>query len=170
MLDGAKHLNHARRHRRVRVALQEAVRRRALLEAEGLLEQVQSVIVVENLDRLADRRDLLRADLAALLPLRLLRRALSREVGRNASFSVISRVVSSMSSPVVAISTAREPWRAVFDSIASLAAAISAFFAAESCSKPEAAVSSAAIAPFKSLSISSFIALSMPTISPLCAL
>ena len=36
--------------------------------------------VVQDLDGLANRRDLLRADLGALRPLRLLRRALRREV------------------------------------------------------------------------------------------
>ena len=77
---------------------------------------------------------------------------------RNACVSLNSAVVSSISSAVVTTETASSPLRFVFDSIASPAAAICAFFAAASSPKPFAASSSADTAPPRSLSISSFMA------------
>merc|ERR1719395_47443 len=49
-------------------------------KGQGLLEEVQRVVIVQDLDRLADGGDLLCANLAALVPLLLLRRALRRQV------------------------------------------------------------------------------------------
>merc|ERR1719460_2214107 len=76
---------------------------------------------------------------------------------KNDCRSSSSFVVSSMSSAVVTTLTASWPLRFVFVSIADDAAEISSFFAAASSSNPAAAFSSSEIAPFKSLSISSFL-------------
>merc|ERR1719174_2656890 len=66
----------ARRRRR---ALEED--RRSLAEGESLLEQVKSVVVVQDFDGFANRGNLLRADRLALSPLLLLQRALRGQVG-----------------------------------------------------------------------------------------
>merc|ERR1719240_1084137 len=60
--------------------LDEAHVLRRLRQREGLLEQVQRIVVVQDLDRLADRGDLLSAHLLACGPLLLLQRALGRQV------------------------------------------------------------------------------------------
>merc|ERR1719421_293472 len=58
-----------------------ALLQQALLrERERLLEEVQGIVIVEDLNRLADARDLLRARLRAHVPLLLLRAALRGEV------------------------------------------------------------------------------------------
>merc|ERR1719353_590963 len=88
-------------------------------------------------------------------------------LAKNACVSFISAVVSSMSSAVVVTETASSPLRTVFDSIASPAAAISCFLAVDNSSKPFAASSSAATVLLRSPAISSFMAFSIPTISPL---
>merc|ERR1719359_551499 len=60
--------------------LQETELAGRLFEGQRLLEEVKRVVVVQDLDRLANGGDLLRANLAALVPLLLLRRALRRKV------------------------------------------------------------------------------------------
>merc|ERR1719463_667296 len=55
---------------------------RGLAQREGLLEQVKRVVVVQDLDGLANSGDLLRAHRLALGPLLLLLRALHAEVGQ----------------------------------------------------------------------------------------
>merc|ERR1719472_148406 len=78
LLEGRHDTAGLERSRRGRLLLQEAHRR--LRQSQRLLEQVQRIIIVENLDGLADRSDLLSAHLAALRPLLLLRLAHRREV------------------------------------------------------------------------------------------
>merc|ERR1719240_1286639 len=60
--------------------LDEAHVLRGLRQRERLLEEVQRIVVVQDLDRLADRRDLLSTHLLARSPLLLLQRALGRQV------------------------------------------------------------------------------------------
>merc|ERR1719316_239598 len=59
--------------------LDEAHVLRRLREREGLLEEVKRIVVVQDLDRLADRGDLLSAHLLTRGPLLLLQRALGRQ-------------------------------------------------------------------------------------------
>merc|ERR1719482_625804 len=143
-----QHALRAKHVRRLRALLQEAHARLAE-RRRRLLEEVQRVVIVQDLDSLADRIHLLRAH-------RLPRSA------RKASVSATSASVSSTSSCVWTISTATSPARFVLDSIADVADAISAFFAADRSLNPFAAVASSAVADFRSPSISSSIALSMP--------
>merc|ERR1719355_248479 len=70
-LQAREELARAEHHGRRRALLEEA--HRGLRQRQGLLEEVQRVIIVEHLDRLRDRRDLLRAHLRALSPFLLLR-------------------------------------------------------------------------------------------------
>merc|ERR1719159_742341 len=86
LLEGLHDTAGLERSRRGRLLLQEA--HRHLRERQRLLEQVQRIIVVEDLDGLADRGNLLAAHLAALRPLLLLRLAHRREV-RNESLRVV---------------------------------------------------------------------------------
>merc|ERR1719460_650838 len=77
-LDGRQNVAGLEDHRLAGLLLEEAHRR--LRERERLLEQVKSVIIVENLDSLTDGRNLLGPHLLTLSPLLLLRRAHRREV------------------------------------------------------------------------------------------
>merc|ERR1719313_3094577 len=78
--EGRQNVASARSDRHRRLLLQEAELVRLLRQGERLLEEVQSVVVVQDLNGLADGRNLLGADLAALVPFLLLRRALRRQV------------------------------------------------------------------------------------------
>merc|ERR1719182_1317854 len=78
--EGRQNVASARGDRHSRLLLQEAELVRLLRQGERLLEEVQSVVVVQDLNGLADGRNLLGADLAALVPFVLLRRALRRQV------------------------------------------------------------------------------------------
>merc|ERR1719213_899886 len=78
--EGRQNVASARSDRHRRLLLQEAELVRLLRQGERLLEEVQSVVVVQDLNGLADGRNLLDADLAALVPFLLLRRALRRQV------------------------------------------------------------------------------------------
>mmetsp|Transcript_62081 Transcript_62081/g.113995 ORF Transcript_62081/g.113995 Transcript_62081/m.113995 type:complete len:221 (-) Transcript_62081:409-1071(-) len=75
--------------------------------------------------------------------------------------------VSSRSFFMFAISTAVSPLRTDFSSICAVREAISFFFAATKDSYSARAVSSSVMVSFRSFSISSFICLRIPTISPL---
>merc|ERR1719426_421853 len=89
LLEGLHDAAGLERRRRGRLLLQEA--HRHLRERQRLLEQVQRIIIVENLDGLADRGNLLSAHLAALRPLLLLRLAHRRQV-RNEGRRVLNVV------------------------------------------------------------------------------
>merc|ERR1719313_2944595 len=78
--EGRQNVASARGDRHSRLLLQEAELVRLLRQGERLLEEVQSVVVVQDLNGLADGRNLLGTDLAALVPFLLLRRALRRQV------------------------------------------------------------------------------------------
>merc|ERR1719311_1236846 len=76
-----QHALRAKHLRRLRALLQEAHARLAE-RRRRLLEEVQRVVIVQDLDGLADRIHLLRAHRLALAPGRLLRRALLAQVGQ----------------------------------------------------------------------------------------
>merc|ERR1719243_93987 len=76
-----QHALRAKHVRRLRALLQEAHARLAE-RRRRLLEEVQRVVIVQDLDRLADRIHLLRAHRLALAPGRLLRRALLAQIGK----------------------------------------------------------------------------------------
>merc|ERR1719248_31001 len=76
-----QHALRAKHLRRLRALLQEAHARLAE-RRRRLLEEVQRVVIVQDLDGLADRIHLLRAHRLALAPGRLLRRALLAQIGQ----------------------------------------------------------------------------------------
>merc|ERR1719213_158149 len=76
-----QHALRAKHLRRLRALLQEAHARLAE-RRRRLLEEVQRVVIVQDLDRLADRIHLLRAHRLALAPGRLLRRALLAQISQ----------------------------------------------------------------------------------------
>merc|ERR1719243_463347 len=76
-----QHALRAKHVRRLRALLQEAHARLAE-RRRRLLEEVQRVVIVQDLDRLADRIHLLRAHRLALAAGRLLRRALLAQIGK----------------------------------------------------------------------------------------